>query len=304
MKALVTGATGLVGRALVARLDAPNALGRDVARARATLGPAVTVFSWQPASEPAPSQAFDGVEVVFHLAGESVAGGRWTAEQKRRIKDSRVLGTRNLVATLRARPSPPRLLVSVSAVGYYGDRGDTELDEHAGKGEGFLADVCEEWEAEARQAEQSNTRVVILRLGLVFAAKGGALERMLTPFRLGVGGKLGSGRQWMPWVHIDDAVGLLLHAAEGHTSTPIVNAVSPRAVTNAEFTRSLGRALGRPTFMPVPSPLLRVALGEMSTALLDSQRVVPRAALGSGYSFAYPELDRALAACLKPDKKA
>jgi uncharacterized protein (TIGR01777 family) len=300
MKALVTGATGLVGRALVARLEAPNALGRDAARARSTLGSGVTVWSWQPDAEPAPPQAFEGVEVVFHLAGESVAGGRWTAEQKRRIRDSRVLGTRNLVATLKAMASPPRLLVSASAVGYYGDRGDTELDESAGKGDGFLADVCEEWETQARRAEQGSTRVAIVRFGLVFANKGGALERMLTPFRLGVGGKLGSGRQWMPWLHLDDAVGLLLHAARGGTSAPIVNAVSPHAVTNAEFTKRLGRALGRPTFMPVPGPLLRVAFGEMSTALLDSQRVVPRVARESGYSFVYPELDAALAACLKP----
>jgi uncharacterized protein (TIGR01777 family) len=299
MKALVTGATGLVGRELLRKLERAVVLTRDARDVERRLGSGVSAWAWQPNTEPAPAAAFDGVDTVFHLAGEPVAEGRWTAEKKQRIRDSRVLGTRNLVATLAALPSLPRVLICASAVGFYGDRGDTELREWSAKGQGFLADVCEAWETEARAAERVGIRIVLARLGIVLAPGGGALARMLPPFRLGVGGKLGDGRQWMPWIHLDDVVGLLLHAARDERLRGPMNVVSPEPVTNREFTGALGQALGRPTVMSVPRLALRMAFGELSQALLSSQRVLPGVALETHYTFAYPRLGLALAASLE-----
>jgi uncharacterized protein len=299
MKALVTGATGLVGRELLRRLGEAAVLTRDVEHSRHLLGAGLRAFAWQPESEPAPVAAFEGVDVVFHLAGEPVAEGRWTPEKKRRIRDSRVLGTRHLVAALAGLTALPRVLVCASAVGYYGSRGSSELREDAPRGDGFLAEVVEAWEAEARAAEQLGVRVINARLGLVLAPAGGALARMLTPFRLGVGGKLGNGEQWMSWVHIDDVVGLLFHGARDERLRGPLNVVSPAPVTNAELTRALGRALGRPTILPVPHLALRALFGELADVLLHSQRVLPAAALDTSYAFAYPRLEPALAACLE-----
>ena len=298
MKALVTGATGLIGYELIQRLSAPVVLSRGATAAQERLGASARVWAWRPEREPAPLEAFDGVDTVFHLAGEPVAEGRWTAEKKRRIKESRVLGTRHLVASLGALKTPPRVLVSASGVDYYGDRGDEELDEASPAGQGFLTEVCEAWEAEARAAERLGVRVVMARLGLVLAPKGGALARMLPPFRLGVGGKLGSGRQWMPWVHVDDVIGLLLHAAQDQALSGPMNVVSPEPITNAELTRELGRALGRPAVLTVPRVALSIAFGELSKVLLSSKRVLPRVARQAGYAFVYPDLRRALEVCL------
>jgi uncharacterized protein (TIGR01777 family) len=261
-------------------------------------GAAAAAWSWQPDREPAPAAAFTGVDTVFHLAGEPVAEGRWTAAKRQRIESSRVLGTRHLVSTLAQLSPRPAVLVCASAIGYYGERGDELLEESAEPGTGFLAQVCRGWEAEALRAEQHGVRVVLARLGLVLAPRGGALARMLLPFRLGVGGKLGSGRQWMSWVQLADVMGLLLHAATRPELRGPLNVVSPAPVTNAEFTRALGRALGRPTLLTVPRFALSVALGEVSEVLLESQRVVPRVALETGYEFVYPELGAALRECL------
>jgi uncharacterized protein (TIGR01777 family) len=299
LKVLVTGATGLVGRELCAQLTGPVVLSRDAARAERELGGGVRAFAWQPETGPAPAAAFEGVDTVFHLAGEPVAAGRWTAEKKRRIRDSRVLGTRQLVAALEGLPALPRVLVCASAVGYYGNRGDEELPEAAGKGTGFLADVCEAWEAEARAAERYGVRVVLARLGLVLAPGGGALARMLPPFKLGLGGKLGDGRQWMPWVHVADVVGLLLHAARDERSRGPMNVVGPEPVTNAELTRELGRVLGRPAVFPVPRLALRAVFGELSEVLLESQRVIAGVASETHYTFRYPRLGPALEACVR-----
>lgn len=301
MKALVTGATGLVGRALLGRLERPVVLTRDVNDAKRRLGSDVSVWPWQPTAEPAPAKAFEGVDAVFHLAGESVAEGRWTSDKKRRIKDSRVFGTRNLVRTLTELPARPSVLVCASGVNFYGhgERGDTELGEAAPRGEGFLAEVCEAWESEARAAERVGVRVVMARLGIVLAPRGGALARMLPPFRLGVGAKLADGRQWMSWIHLDDVLGLLLHAAhDGRVRGPM-NVVSPEPVTNADFTRELAQALGRPAVLSVPRLALKLALGELSQALLGSMRVLPGVALETTYTFAYPRLGPALVACLR-----
>jgi len=296
MKALVTGGTGLVGRGLLASLPDAVVLSRDPTRAGA-LGPGRAV-RWDPVAEPAPLEALRGIDAVFHLAGEPVAGGRWTADRKRRIRDSRVIGTRNLVAGLQALDRKPEVLVSASAVGYYGDRGDEELDEASLAGRGFLAGVCIEWEREALAAEALGIRVVCLRIGIVLAPGGGALARMITPFKMGAGGRLGSGKQWMPWIHVDDVVGALLHASRKVEVRGAMNAVSPHPVTNAEFTRALGRAVHRPAFLPVPKAALRLAFGEMSEILMASQRVLPRVASRTGFAFKHTELAAALAAVL------
>jgi uncharacterized protein (TIGR01777 family) len=295
LKALVTGATGLLGGELLRHLPAPHVLSRSpetLAGATATHS-----WAWRADRERAPTAAFEEVEAVFHLAGEPVAQGRWTTAKKQRIRESRVLGTRNLVASIGNMLPRPRVLICASATGYYGDRGEELLDETSGSGQGFLAEVCRAWEAEALEAEKHGVRVVLARLGVVLAPRGGALERMLLPFRLGLGGRLGSGQQWMSWIHLDDAVGLLLHAAERKDLRGPINVVSPTPVTNQDFTRQLARALDRPALLAVPRLALNLALGEVSDVLLESQRVVPRVALRSGYAFAHPELGSALAAC-------
>jgi len=298
VRALLTGATGLLGKALLAKLENAVVLSRDPDRARnefaASGGSIPDVYGWDPASGPPPAEALRDVDVIFNLAGEPV-GERWTAEKKRRIYDSRVLGTRHLVSALTAPPARRPVLISASAVGYYGDRGDDELDESAPSGRDFLAGVCADWEREAMAAHGAGLRVVCARIGLVLAAKGGALGRMIGPFKMGAGGRLGDGKQWWPWIHIDDAVGILLHASRNDAVFGAVNAVSPNPVTNAEFTRALGKAIRRPTICAMPKMALRIALGEFSDALLSSQRAFPAAAKRSGYAFEYENLPDALA---------
>ena len=297
MKALITGATGLVGRSLVRQLAEVAVLGRDSSRARAKLG-AVRAFAWQPQAGPPPAEAFAGIEVVFHLAGEPVAAGRWTEDKKKAIRESRVVGTKNLVEAMRSLAQPPAVLVVASAVGYYGDRGDEDLVESSAPATSFLAEVCSAWEAEAAKASALGVRVVMARTGIVLASAGGALARMLPAFRLGLGGHLGNGRQWMPWIHLDDVVGLLLHAARCEAVEGPLNVVSPNPVTNRDFSRTLGQALSRPALLPVPRLGLRALFGEMSQILVASQRALPKVAQDTGYRFAYDELRPALDACL------
>jgi hypothetical protein len=300
MRALVTGATGLIGRALLPRLEPPVAvLSRDEQRAAQCLA-GVEVHRWDPEAGPAPAQAFRAIDVVFHLAGEPAAEGWWTAEKKRRIRDSRVVGTRNLVAGIAAVEQRPKVLVCASAVGYYGDRGDEILDERAAPGRGFLAEVCEGWEREAMAAARLGVRVVCVRIGIVLSLAGGALPRMLPAFRMGAGGRLGDGGQWMPWIHVEDIVGILLHASRTEALRGPVNGVAPGPVTNAHFTSALARAMHRPALLPVPAIALRIAFGEMSEILMASQRAVPRLARETGYAFRHPELDGALLALLTP----
>lgn len=294
MKALLTGGTGFIGRHLVERLDKPVVLTRSVEKARSILGEKAACAAWQPSKEPAPARAFEGVDVVLHLLGDSVGEGRWSSAKKKRIRDSRVLGTRNLVAGLRALASRPKVLVSASAVGFYGDRGDEPLDETSAPGGDFLAKVCVEWEAEARAAEELGMRVVCMRTGIALGGDGGALGKMALPFKLGAGGPVGSGKQWMPWIHIDDLVGLYLLAAQRSDLAGPVAGVAPEAVTNAQFSRTLGRVLRRPAFMPAPGFMLRIVIGEFTDALLSSQKVHPRMAHKAGYEFRYPALERAL----------
>lgn len=299
MKALVTGGTGFVGRQLLELLDRPTVLSRDVSRGQRAVGQSAgRVVGWDPQAGPPPTEAFEGVDVIFHLAGESVAEGRWTSAQKARIRESRVVGTRNLVAGIARAEPRPRVLVSASAVGYYGDRGEEELTEASAPGNDFLAEVCVEWERAARVAEQHGVRVVLARTGIVLG-QGGALAKMLTPFRLGAGGPLGNGRQWMPWIHVADLARLYLHAADTTSIQGPMNAVGPHPVRNFEFTKALGRALHRPAFMPAPYLGLRLVFGEFAKVLFASQRVIPRVALDTGFHFEYPQIAAALAEILK-----
>jgi uncharacterized protein (TIGR01777 family) len=295
MRTLVTGATGLIGRKLAERLDRMVVLSRNPNGAH---GLGVETHAWRPEAELPPPDALREVGVVFNLAGEPVADGRWTDERKRRIRDSRVIGTRNLVAGLAAQKTRPRALVSASAVGYYGDCGDEPVDERSPPGRGFLAEVCVEWEREALKAEELGIRVACVRTGLVLASHGGALAKMLPSFRLGMGGRIGNGEQWMPWIHIDDTVGILIHASQDERVSGAINAVAPTPATNAEFTRELGHVLHRPAVLSIPKAALRLMLGEMSQVLTASQRVFPSTAERTGYVFAHPELAPALQAVL------
>jgi uncharacterized protein (TIGR01777 family) len=295
MKALVTGATGFVGPRLLRLLDRPVALSRDPDRARARIGHLVDrIVRWDPLQGPPPREAFEGVDTVFHLAGESVAEGRWTAAQKAKIRDSRVVGTRHLVQGIVQAAARPAVLVSASAVGFYGNRGDDELTESAPPASDFLAQVCIDWEREALAAEQAGVRVVTARTGIVLGAGGGALAKMLLPFKLGAGGPLGNGRQWMPWVHVADLARLYVHAADTASIVGPMNAVAPNPVRNGEFTKALARQLHRPAFMPAPYLGLRLAFGEFAQVLFASQRVIPKVAVDTGFVFQYPEIAGAL----------
>lgn len=294
MKALVTGATGFIGQRLLARLDRPVVLTRDVDRARRSLAAfSPTVFPWDAVSPP-PAEAFAGVDTVIHLAGDPVADRRWNAEKKRRIRDSRVLGTRSLVTALETLPERPRTLVSCSAVGFYGERGDETLDETSAPATDFLGQVCQEWEHEALRAKNFGLRVAMVRVGVVLGRDGGALAKMLLPFKLGLGGRLASGRQWMPWVHLDDVVGILLHAATNDAVVGPINATAPQPATNAEFTQALARALHRPAIFPMPGFMLRLLVGEFAQIVLSSQKISPRVAQQTGYQFQQPDIGPAL----------
>jgi uncharacterized protein (TIGR01777 family) len=298
---LVTGATGFLGGHLSSALAEEGvslaATSRDAARARASLPTGTRVHAWSPEAEPLPAEALEGVSAVVHLLGESVSG-RWTNEKKRRILDSRVHSTRNLVAALEAaaRRGARPALVSASAIGFYGDRGEDELTEASPGGTDFLAQVCRAWEEEASKAEASGVRVVRARIGLVMGREGGALAGMLPAFRWGAGGKLGPGTQWWPWIHVRDAARLLTRAALDASLSGAINLTSPHPVRQAEFAKTLARTLGRPAIAPAPAFVLKAALGEFSVELLASRKVLPaRATSELGFRYEHPELDEALA---------
>lgn len=291
---VMTGASGLIGSALRPVLQADGHTLIPLPRVSKRAGPPAA-RAWDPEKGAFPSAALDGADAAIHLAGESIAALRWTAAKKDRIRNSRVAGTRQLCEALARLPRPPRVLLSASAIGYYGDRGDEILVEDCAPGSGFFPDLCRDWEAATRPAAEAGIRVVNLRFGVVLSHAGGALPRMLPPFRLGLGGPLGGGRQFMSWIALDDAVGAIRHALRDETLRGPVNAVSPRPVTNQEFARTLGGILHRPTFFRVPAFVLKAVLGEMAgPLLLASARVAPRKLEAAGFAFRFPSLDVAL----------
>jgi uncharacterized protein len=292
MNILVTGASGLIGSALVPFLTTGGHTVTQLVRPRHA---ADGVFSWGPSAGQLDPKALAGIDAVVHLAGESIAVRRWNAEQKRRIMDSRVQGTRLLCERLAGLERPPRVLVSASAIGFYGDRGEETLTEESAPGSGFLTDVCRAWEEATKAARDRGIRVVHTRFGIVLSPKGGALAKMLTPFQLGAGGVIGGGRQYMSWVALDDAIGAIHHALIADSLSGPVNVVAPQPVTNREFTKTLGRVIGRPTVFPMPAFAARLAFGEMADALLlASTRVQPSRLLADGYRFRFTDLKCAL----------
>jgi uncharacterized protein len=301
MRVTLTGATGGIGRglaeALIARGDEVTALTRSPERAAGRLPQGVTAVGWDPVAGPAPADALAGRDAVVNLAGENVAQ-RWTSEVKQRIRASRELGTRNLVEGLRIAEPRPAALVSGSASGYYGPHGDERVGEDAPAGDDFLAAVSLAWEREAMEAEGLGMRVAIVRTGIVLDADSGALATMLTPFKLGVGGPVAGGRQYMPWIHREDEIGLLLAALDNPRFSGPVNGSAPEPATNRDFSRALGRALHRPVFAPIPAAAIKVLYGDMSQIVVNGVRMVPDRAAELGYTFRHPDLDEALRSTL------
>jgi len=289
MRVLISGASGLLGSAIGQAFEAEGAVVTRLVRSGAA---AEDRIFWEPGKLLTLPSRFDA---VVHLAGESVVG-RWTEAKKARIRDSRVLGTRTLAEAVTGMESKPRVLVAASAIGFYGDRGDEVLHEESSPGTGFLAEVCREWESASDPVERAGVRVVQIRTGVVLSKHGGALGQMLLPFRLGLGARLGNGKQWLSWIHVDDFVGAVQHVLGSESARGPVNLVGPNPVPNAEFTTALGKALSRPTVLSAPAFALRLALGEMADeALLASQRVWPDRLLASGYEFRFRELGVAFA---------
>jgi len=293
MKCAISGGTGFIGRRIVERLlQNSHYVGVWSRKPGLEKRTGVASYTWDPLEGEPPAESVNTMDAIIHLAGEPVAQ-RWNAEVKRRIRDSRVLGTRRLVDAIAGVRHKPKVLVCASAIGYYGDRGDEELTESSAPGSGFLAEVCQAWEAEADRAAAFGLSVMKLRIGFVLGKEGGALARMAPAFRFFAGGRLGTGRQWMPWIHVDDVAELFVHAAENELSG-VWNATAPYPVTNREFTREMGRALHRPALFPVPGFALRLAFGELGQHMLDSARVVPAAAMKAGFRFRYPDVSAAL----------
>ena len=298
MKIVISGGTGLIGRALAADLTGAGhevrVLSRDPSRAEG-LPAAVQVAAWDAKSAEALAPLLADAQAVVHLAGASIADGRWTEARKRSIRTSRVDSSRAIAEAL-VDPRSPRVLVQGSAVGYYGARRDDPVDEESGPGDDFLARTCREWEEASESVSAAGVRRAVARTGVVLSRDGGALPRMALPFRMMAGGPAGSGRQWLPWIHIDDQVAALRFLVETDSASGPFNLTAPNSLTNRDFSKALGRALGRPSLVPAPAFALRLALGEMATLVLDGQRAVPRRLLEAGFDFSYPEAGGALRA--------
>ena len=293
MNVLVSGSTGLIGKALVSSLAEG---GHNVKRLiRALVLDKESEIRWDPGAGSLETAALEGLDAVVHLAGDNIASDRWTAEKKARIRSSRIDGTTLLCEKLAELTEPPKTLVSASAIGYYGDRGETAIREDSGPGSGFLPGVCQAWEDATKPAADKGIRVVLLRTGVVLSPEGGALAKMLTPFKMGAGGRIGSGRQYMSWVALDDLVSMIAFVLNNESIRGPVNAVAPMPVTNLEFTKTLGRVLKRPTIIPMPAIAARLAFGKMADELLlAGARVEPAALIKAGYPFRHPTLEPAL----------
>lgn len=298
MKILVTGGTGFVGRPLVKKLVENNhevvLLSRNPEAAKNSLALPMTVFKWDPETSTPPKEAYQGIDGIVHLAGESIAAGRWTDKQKKKILDSRTLSTRNLLKGAVDSGSKPKVLVMASAIGIYGDRGNESLSETSPQGIGFLADVCRAWERESQYSGLESVRKVNLRIGIVLGKEGGALQKLLPIFKIGGGGPVGDGKQWMSWIHRSDLVEMIIYSLTHDNVSGAYNAVAPNPSTNAEFSKALGKALKRPAFMPAPAIALKLAMGEMSELVLASQKVESKKILDSGFVFQYPKIQEAL----------
>ena len=293
MKILISGSSGLIGSALTSCF---KERGHEVVRlVRNESLMSDDAILWDPEHRELRLEEFEGFDVVINLAGENIASGRWTDKKKQKIRDSRIFGTHMLAELLACLKSPPKVFISASAIGYYGDRSEEVMIESSSPGKGFLPDVCQKWEEAANAAANAGIRVVNLRIGVVLSVNGGALQKMLVPFKLGLGGIVGSGKQYMSWVSIEDIIGIVLHLINEESISGPVNAVSPSSETNYRFTKTLGKVLKRPTLFPLPAFVAKLMLGEMAEELLlSSTRVVPKVLQDSGYSFLYPELESAL----------
>lgn len=298
MKVLISGASGFVGRRVVAQLLKKNhqvvVLTRNLAKAAIVLGSECQYVQWLDTQTPPPAEAYEGVDAVINLMGENIGEKKWDEEQKKKIYDSRIIGTRMLIDGMKGLAHRPKAFISASAIGIYGARGEETLDESASVGSDFLAHVCKDWEAEANKAQELKMRVVLMRTGVVFGKGGGALKKMLPIFKLGLGGKLGDGKQYMSWIHVDDLASMYVQAVEDASMTGPFNAVSPYPITNAEFTKALGKRLKRPTILPAPEFAIRKALGEMSTIVLDGQKVIPSKFKEKKFQFKSATLEKTL----------
>lgn len=297
MKVLITGASGLLGQALQ---ESFKDKGYEMLLASRKEPEDDRHIQWSIEGGFTDPEKLEGVDVVVHLAGENVSGLRWTDEKKKAIHDSRVLGTRNVVDAISKLKKKPKTFIASSAIGFYGERGDEEVVESSAAGDNFLAGVCKEWEAESRRAEDAGIRTVLLRTGIVLSKDGGALATMLLPFKMGVGGVVGSGKQWMSWISLDDEIAIINYCIENENIRGAVNAVAPNPVTNQEFTKTLGEVLYRPTFLPLPEFAVSMIFGEMGDALLlASTKVIPKRLEDAGFEFKYSELKPAIERAVK-----
>ncbi|BDC48520.1 NAD-dependent nucleoside-diphosphate sugar epimerase [Bryobacterales bacterium F-183] len=297
MKIVLTGASGFIGVPLVEKLLAARHDLVILGRRQPKTGAPGKFYRWDSEKDPVPVEAVDGAGAIIHMAGEPVSQ-RWNDEVKRKIRDSRVIGTRSLVQAIAQAQNKPRVLVSGSAIGYYGNRGNEELDEASKPGSGFLPQVTIDWEHEARQAERLGVRTCLLRTGIVLHHSGGALKSMIPPFKMCVGGPLGDGSQWMSWIHRDDLVDMTIWAMQTEAASGPVNGVAPEPCTGKEFATALGAALSRPAILPTPTFAIRLLFGEMSQIVLASQKVLPRVPMAEGFSFRYPKLTPAMRAAV------
>ncbi len=296
MKILISGATGLVAKQLIPVLESKGHSISKLVRTK-TAGSDEIIWNSENGFSDDEALKLEGFDAVIHLAGDNVASENWSADKKRRIRESRIQGTRLLVGALAECKTKPKTLISASAIGFYGNREDEILTEESAPGSGFFPEICQGWEAEALKTREFGARVVTPRIGIVLSKDGGALEKMLTPFKFGVGGIIGSGKQWMPWIAIGDLVRIIVFALENESISGPLNATAPNPVTNSVFTKTLGKVLNRPTFLPVPEFAIKLIFGEMGeTLLLQGNRVIPRKALDSGFEFDFNNLEDALAA--------